>query len=380
MAVQVATPSVPIEAIASHADEVDREGRFPSEAVDALRDAGLLGLAVPQAFGGAGYGPGGAARVIEQVAAACSSTGMVYTMHVAATATLAAGTPVDDDGPKADALRAIGRGEQLSTLAYSERGTRSHFWAQASRARREDGGVVVDADKSWVTSANHADAYVLAVGAAGSDDPLVTDLYLVERTTPGIEPIGSFDGLGLRGNDSTPVRLRGVAIPDERRLGEPGSGFGQMLASTLPWFVLGSAACCVGLAETALGLALRHAATASFSHLGSSLRDLPTIRQRLAIGQVRLMETRALLEQTARLVEAGAPEAQLAVLAIKASAAEMAIAVTDGAMRVCGGAAFSRQLPLDRPFRDARAAAVMAPTTDVLRELIGRATTGLELF
>jgi alkylation response protein AidB-like acyl-CoA dehydrogenase len=95
---------------------------------------------------------------------------------------------------------------------------------------------------------------------------------------------------------------------------------------------------------------------------------------------VRLLETRALLAETARLVETGAPEAQLAILALKASGAEMAIAVTDEAMRVCGGAAYSRHLPLERLFRDARAAAVMAPTTDVLRDLLGRAITGLPLF
>jgi alkylation response protein AidB-like acyl-CoA dehydrogenase len=380
VAIATADVEVPVEAIAAAAAEVDRDARFPVEAVAALRESGLLGLPVPAAFGGPGAGAARIAAAIEQVSGACSSAGMVYTMHVCATATLAAGTPAGDDGPRAEALRAAAAGRMLLTLAYSEAGTRSHFWAQASRAVADGDGVRIDADKSFVTSAGHADAIVAAVGAPGSDDPLCTDLYLLDASASGIEVLGAFDGLGMCGNASAPVALRGVHATAERRLCAPGEGFAQMLAATLPWFVIGCAACCCGLAGTALRLACDHAGAARFSHLDSSLADLPTIRHRLAVAQVRLLETRALLAETVRLVEVGAPEAQLAILALKASGAEMAIAVTDEAMRVCGGAAYARQLPLERLFRDARAAAVMAPTTDVLRDLVGRAITGLPLF
>ena len=79
-------------------------------------------------------------------------------------------------------------------------------------------------------------------------------------------------------------------------------------------------------------------------------------------------------------LEVGAPEAQLGVLALKAAAAETAIEVTDAAMRVCGGAAYSRHLPLERLFRDARAASVMAPTTDLLLDFLGKSLTGRPLF
>ena len=104
------------------------------------------------------------------------------------------------------------------------------------------------------------------------------------------------------------------------------------------------------------------------------------MRARLASAQIDLMQTEALLHQTARQIDEGDPGAQLGVLALKAAAAEMAIRVTDEAMRACGGAAYSRQLPLERSFRDARAATIMAPTTDILRDLLGKAITGQELF
>ena len=100
------------------------------------RRAGLLGLAVPERFGGAGAGPTEIAEAVERIAGACASTGMVFVMHVVAMQTLAAGTADGEpDGPKHAALAAAARGEHLSTLAYSERGSRGHFWAQVSRAR-----------------------------------------------------------------------------------------------------------------------------------------------------------------------------------------------------------------------------------------------------
>jgi alkylation response protein AidB-like acyl-CoA dehydrogenase len=373
-----ALTAIPTDAITAHAAEVDRDARFPAEAIEALRDAGALGLAVPARLGGPGASARDLAEAVERVSGACGSTGMVYTMHLVATKTIAGVAP--DDGPLADTLAAIAAGEHLTTIAFSERGSRSHFWAQVSRAVAEPDGVRISADKSWVTAAERADSYVTAVGAPGAGDPLVTELYLVPAGAPGIEVLEPFDGLGMRGNGSSPVRFRGVRASVDRRLGEPGGGFGVMLEATLPWFVLGCGACCVGLAGAALELAAGHAASARLEHEGQALADLPTIRARLGQAKVRHEQARAYLDETARRLDEGDPAAQLSVLGLKAACAEMAIEVTDAAMRACGGAAYSRHLPLERIFRDARAAAVMAPTTDILVDLLGKTLTGRPLF
>ncbi len=375
-----ARSTLPLDVIRAHADAVDRSARFPAESVEALRAAGLLGLAVPAAYGGAGAGPIEIAETIEQISAACASTSMVFTMHVVATATLAAGTARDDDGPRGQALRDIAAGHHLTTLAYSERGSRSHFWAQVSRAEMAAGGVRINADKSWVTAAGHCDSIVAAVGAAGHTDPLMTELYLLDARDPGVQVQGVFDGLGMCGNASAPVALRDIVVGDDRRIGGAAGGFGTMMAATLPWFVLGCAACCSGIAGEALRLAVGHVATSRLEHLGETLADVQVVRSRLGEAQVRLLQARALLYQVAGQIAAGDRDAQIGVLALKTAAAEMAIVVTDEAMRVCGGAAFSRHLPVERHFRDARAAAVMAPTTDVLRDLLGSALTGRPLF
>lgn len=364
--------------IAAHSDSVDRESRFPGEAVAGLAEHGLLGLGVPADLGGPGGGPAEVVAAVERIASACSSTAMVYVMHAIATQTLLAGAA--ETGANRDVLREIGAGRHLTTLAFSEQATRSHFWAQASRAAADGAHVIVDARKSWVTSAGHADSYVTATGAPASSDALVTELYLIAADAPGITVGGPFDGLGLCGNASSAIEFAGVRVDTGRRLGAPASGMALMMEATLPWFVLGCAACCVGLAGAAVEMAAAHLRGARIEHLGTPLAGIAVNRARLAEAKIRHLQARALLLQVAGQVAAGHPDAQVGVLALKAAAAEMAIAVTDETMRVCGGAAFSRQLPLERLFRDARAATVMAPTSDVLRDMLGRALTGMPPF
>ena len=126
---------------------------------------------------------------------------------------------------------------------------------------------------------------------------------------------------------------------------------------------------------------MAHTTNAKFEHLKDSLVSaVPGIRARLAQMRLAIDSARAYLDRTLSRVEQGSPDAMLFVLGSKAIAAEMAISVTDNAMRVCGGAAFSRDLSIERNFRDARAASVMAPTTDVLYDFIGKAVAGLPLF
>jgi alkylation response protein AidB-like acyl-CoA dehydrogenase len=379
---EVFSRSLPIEEVAARAAAVDRDARFPRESVDGLARAGALGLAAPLRFGGGGAGPVEVVVAVEQVAAACASTGMVFVMHVVAVQTVAAGIAEEEpDGPKHATLAAAARGEQLLTVAYSERGSRGHFWAQVSRARPEaDGGVVIDADKSFATSAGEADAYVLACGAPDSDDPLATELFLVPADSAGLEQAAPFDGLGMRGNASAPLRVRGLRASDDQRLGAPGGGFGLMLEATLPWFALGSAACSVGIAGAALAAAIEHATGARFEHLGSTLADVPGIRARLAEARIRYDQARAHLYAVARDVAEDRPEAQLGVLAVKAAAAEMAVDVCDLCLRIGGGMAYAKHGPLERHFRDARAASVMAPTTELLHDFLGKALCGQEVF
>jgi alkylation response protein AidB-like acyl-CoA dehydrogenase len=361
--------------IKPHADEVDAEARFPREAIEALGKAGFLGLTIAPEFGGMGQGLRVATAVLDEIGQRCASTGMVYLMHLAGVSCYNAAP--DKTG---NYLRAAARGEHLSTLAWSERGSRSHFWAPMSEAARNNGAYVLTADKSWVTSAGHAASYVVSTKSPSASGPLDTMLFVVQGDDPGLSVAGPWSGLGMRGNASSPMRLEQVSVGAERVLTEPGKGMDMMLGVVLPWFQLGNAAICVGISEAAVQATQGHLSGSRFQHLGSTLADLPTLRAALAQMRIDTDKARAHLVSVLDAVESGAPSAMLLVLESKAVAAETALKVTDVAMRSCGGAAFSKHLGIERNFRDARAPAVMAPTSDQLYDFIGKALLGMELF
>lgn len=363
------------EHLSPHAATVDAEGRFPSEAIQALGDAKLLGLTIPTEFGGMGQGLRVAAAALDEIGQRCASTGMIYLMHLCGCACYAASPHV-----ARDAMREAAAGKHLSTLAWSERGSRSHFWAPVSQATRQNGRVVLNAEKSWVTSAGEADGYVVSTRTAGGEKPMDSVLYFVKRDDAGVSVAGPWNALGMRGNASAPMTLRDCAIDADRALCAEGEGFNTMIGVVLPWFQLGNAAISIGISEAATTATQSHLTAKRFEHLNSPLSELPNLRGRLAQMRIETDKARAHLASAIDAAESGSPSAMLLVLESKAAAADTALRVTDLGMQTCGGAAFSRHLSLERNFRDARAAVVMAPTTDVIHDFIGRALCGMELF
>jgi len=356
----------------------DKEGRFSVEAIAAFGPAGLLGLMLPEEVGGAALGPRTFAAVVATLAEADASVAMVYLMHVCAAATIAAARAAATVTPT---LKDIAAGRHLSTLAFSETGSRSHFWAPLSRARRNGAGVYLTARKSFVTSAGHAHSYVVSSLAPEGKGPTDSTLYLVSADAPGLSTAGPWDGLGMRANASAPMSLEDCAVPPTQQLTEDGAGFPAMLQVVLPLFNLGSAAVSLGLCRAAVAATATHLKTARFEHLGQSLGEsLPTLRAQLATMQIETDGLAARLDDLVDHLERPRDTTMLRVLECKAAAGDTAIGVTSTAMRVCGGAAFSKQLGIERVFRDAHAGAVMAPTGDVLREFIGKAVLGIPLF
>jgi alkylation response protein AidB-like acyl-CoA dehydrogenase len=355
------------------ARQVDAEGTFPRQAVTALGDAGFLGLTSSAEVGGAGKGLREAAQVIEQLARSCGSTAMVVTMHYCATAVIEA------HGPRA-VREAIARGDHLSTLAFSEAGSRSHFWVPLSTATDLDGSgrIALDAKKSWVTSAGEADSYVWSSRPLQGDG--LSSIWLVPAGSAGLQLAGSFDGLGLRGNASRPMSADGLAVDRTAMLGADSAGFEVMMGTVLPNFQVLNAAMSVGLMESAIAGTANHATATRFEHLGQTFADQPVVRLQIARMRITADQARALRDDAISAIESGRPDAQLRVLEVKAAASEAALAVTDTAMRVCGGSAFRKEVGVERNFRDARAASVMAPTTQALLDFIGKAECGMPLF
>ena len=357
-------------AAAARAVEVDR-GSFPDATLKALGDAGLLGLVSATSVGGKGLGMAEAALVVERLARECGSTAMVVSMHYAATAL------IEQHGPE-DVRRAIAAGKHLTTLAFSEPGSRSQFWASLNTAKRDGDGVVITGKKSFVTSAHHASSYVWSTKPMAGGE--LSSLWLMPARTAGLRVDGAFDGLGLRGNDSAPATAEGVKLPFGARLGDDGAGFGLMMSIVLPWFNVLNASVSAGLMEAAVGRTAKHVSATQFEHAGSAIVDLPTVRAFVARMRIKTDQTKALNADTLAAIAGGRADATLRVLESKAAAGEAAAEVGDLAMRVCGGAAFRKDVAVERVFRDSRAALVMGPTTDALYDFIGKAVCGLPLF
>jgi len=353
--------------VGPQAAEIDREGRYPSDAMTALADAGLLGLVSAKQVGGMGESHRAAALVVEELARHCGSTAMVVLMHYAATAVI--------ESFGAEKVRTqIAAGHYITTLAFSEVGSRSMFWLPTSTCV----GGRLDARKSWVTSASHADGYVWS--SKPMDAEGLSTIWLVPASAEGLTVGPAFDGLGLRGNDSRPVTAEGVPVSEDARLGPDGGGFDIMLGLVLPYFQVMSGAFSVGTADAATLAAAAHAGETRFEHLDQSLAENLVVRSNVARMRVHTDQVWTLLLDAIEALEVERPDAILRVLEIKAAASEMASTVTALGMRVCGGAAFRKEVGVERNFRDAQAATVMAPTTDTLYDFLGRVLCGLPLF
>lgn len=360
------------DVVAPAAAEVDAAGAYPRAAVDALGRAGLLGLISAPEVGGSGEGHRAATAVVQAVAEHCGSTAMVLMMHYCGAAVIEAFGPTD-------VRERIAAGDYVTTLAFSEAGSRSMFWAPMSAAVAGAADIVrLDAQKSWVTSAGHADGYVWSSKPMAAEG--ASTVWLVPAGAEGLKIGAPFDGLGLRGNSSSPISASGVEVPASAMLGTDGGGFDVMLGTVLPYFQVMSAGFSVGTANSAATKTAVHATATRFEHLDQALADSPVVRADIARMRIGTDAAEALLLDTLTALETAGADATLRVLEVKALASETAIDVTDLAMRVCGGAAFRKEVGVERNFRDSRAASVMAPTTEALYDFIGRIACGLPLF
>ncbi|MFN4258338.1 MAG: acyl-CoA dehydrogenase family protein [Gemmataceae bacterium] len=366
-----AVERIACDVVGPAAAETDQLARFPQAGIDALRQAGLLGLISAPDVGGQGQPLRAAAAICERLARECPSTAMIVTMHYCATAI------VEHFGAE-DLRRAIAEQGKLLTLAFSESGSRSHFWVPVSTATPNGNGVKLNAVKQLITAAGHADYYIWSSRPAVAEG--LSSIWVVPSTAEGLSIPAPFEGMGLRGNASSPIIAKDVTIPLANRLGEDGKGFDMMMGVVLPWFSLLNGSVSLGMMEGVIVRAVQHVTTSKYAYNGAALAELPQVRGHIARMRIKTDLMRGFLLDALDAVEQGRPDATLRVLETKAAGAETSLEVHDLAMRVCGGAAFRKDVAVERFFRDSRASTVMAPVTDALYDFIGKAACGLPLF
>ena len=356
------------------ASEIDRTRQYPTAGLKALGQAGLLGLMVPQQYGGLGGDLQSLALTCEEVGRGCASTGMTYLMHQCGAFLIAAKANAEQ-GERF--LRPMAKGEAIGTLAFSERGTGAHFYNPEIRARKNSNGFILDGRKSFVTSGGHADLYPMLVRATGDQG---LDVLVVPKTSHGLGFEGEWDGMGMAGNASIALTMQDVHVPKTNIIGDEGEGQALVFNVVAPSFLLGLAGVNVGIAQAALDAALDHAKTRTYPPDNKPLAAIQAIQFYIAEMSAAVDSARALLGRAAAAADGGEPTALLLVIESKIVATEAAIAVTNLAMQVCGGQGYTRRLPVERHLRDARAGSVMAPTNEVLKEWLGKSLAGLPLF
>jgi alkylation response protein AidB-like acyl-CoA dehydrogenase len=367
------------DVIRPSAERHDQTAAFPRENLEALAKHGWNGVLFPKELDGLGLNHVAFAIAAEEIAAADASTGLIYVMHVsAAQAIYLFGT----DDQKQRWVRAARQGK-LGTFSTSERATGGHFWHNLSQAKRSGKDYVIDLEKSFTTSAGHADFYVLTTQTPNAAKPSDITWFILDGTHPGIKP-GAWEALGVRANHSGSLRVDNVLVPEKDRLGKEGQGKEIMFDGGSPSYLLGLGAVWHGVARGALEETTAYATRTVHRDFNQRLADYQVLRQELGRSKILVESLRPWQEALASRLDAyqaaGKPQGELVLplVEFKVHAAEVAAQVTRTGLDVSGGYGYKKG-PLERYFRDARAGVVMGPSNNIAREWLGKSLVGLPL-
>ncbi len=369
------THQVATEVVAPRSEQVDREARWPREGLQALQEAGLAGLVIPESAGGLGQGLYALAQVCEILGQECASTAMCFGMHCVGAAVLAAKATPDQQHRF---LEPIAQGRHLTTLSLSEPGTGTHFYLPQTELRSlGPDRYQVTGTKAFVTNGGCADSYVVsAVAADAGAPPGQFSCVVVPQDAPGLQWGAPWDGMGLRGNSSRSLDLQAVAVPRQDLLGEEGDQIWYVFHVITPYFLTAMAGTYLGVASAAINQARDWMVSRHYTNSGSSLAQLPVLQHQLGTLWGVLERTRRLVYYAARSFDADEPDGLASLFTAKAEMADCVVHVVNEAMTLTGGSAYRSNSLLHRLMRDARAAHVMSPTTDLLRIWTGRALLG----
>lgn len=357
---------------AKEAPVADKEGKWVAATMQALQDAKLTGLVVPAEHGGMGQGLYALVRICEALGQAYASAGLCFGMHCVGSAVIAAkATPWQQK----IYLEPIAAGKHLTTLALSEPGTGAHFYfPQTTLSALSDNAFLINGGKTFVTNGSHAHSYVLSTMAASDEaSPDQFSCIVLNEGTEGMKWGKPWNGLGMRGNSSKALQLHHVRIDANHILGAKGDQLWYVFNVVAPYFLIAMAGTYLGIAVRALAEAKKSLEGRTYLHNGINLAQVPLLQHRLGTMWARVESIRQLIYNAAVLGDKGDPAAVIHILSAKAAVAACAVDTVNDAMTLAGGIGYQGNGILGMLLRDARAADVMSPTTDLLYTWIGRA-------
>jgi butyryl-CoA dehydrogenase len=355
------------------AAELDKTSRWPSEIVAEMGALGLLGMAVPQAYGGAGMDTLSYALAMEEVSAACASCGVIMSVNNSLFC-----DPVHKFGSEEQRRRVlapVARGDKLGCFGLTEPMSGSDAQTMTTGAEKTSRGWVLNGAKNWITNGPHANwILVFAVtdrggggsGSGGTAPRLKHTAFLVEQGTPGYTQNAVDHKLGIHAAHSCTVFFDNCEVPDENVLGPVGEGF-KVAMATLDGGRIGIACQAIGIARAAFQASVGYAKERK--SFGVPIAQHQAIQFMLADMATQIDAARLLTWRAAKMKDEGVRHTTESSIA-KLYASEMATRVTHKAIQIHGGYGYSTEFPVERHYRDARITEIYEGTSEIQRIVI----------
>ncbi len=363
--------------IAPRAAEYDESGAFPIDNVRKMGALGFMGIEVPEEYGGVGMDALAYALVMEEISKADASHGTIVSVN---NSLYCKGiTMFGTEAQKQAWVTPVASGEQIGAYSLTEPMSGSDAGNMASRAVLNEAGThyIINGRKSWVTSAPYADRIILFTMTEPEQKHRGITAFLIETDHPGFSRGKTEPKLGIRASATSEIIFDNYECPLENVLGGVGQGF-KIAMTVLDYGRIGIAAQALGIAEAALEASIAYAQEREA--FGQKIGQFQMIQQKLADMKCRVEASRLLVYQAA--LEAARAKKSGERITLPASiaklyASETALYVTTEAIQIHGGMGYSKEMPLERYFRDAKITQIYEGTSEIQRMVIARHLTGL---
>ena len=361
--------------IAPIAAEFDESGDFPYESIKKMAAMGFMGIEVPEEYGGAGMDTLAYVLALEEIAKVDASHAVIMSVNNSLFnyGILKFGT----EEQKQKYLRAVASGEAIGAYSLTEPMSGSDAGTMRSRAVREGDYYILNGRKSWVTSGPVADYVVVFMMTEPEKKHKGITAFIVDTNTPGFTRGKKEPKLGIRASATSELLFENVRVPVENRLGEEGEGF-KIAMTVLDAGRIGIAAQALGIAEAAYEASRQYVTEreafgkpiGAFQGTGFKIADMKT---RIEAARLLIYQAALAKEQSKTTGKRFSLEAAMA----KLFASETAMFVTHAAVQIHGGMGYSKELPVERYFRDAKITEIYEGTSEIQRLVISRLETGL---
>ncbi|MGA4541355.1 acyl-CoA dehydrogenase family protein [Uniformispora flossi] len=352
--------------IAPFAADVDEAGRFPQEALDALRAADLTAVHIPEEYGGAGADALATVIVIEEVARVCASSSLLPAVNKLGTMPLILS---GSEELKQRYLTPVAAGEAMFSYCLSEPEAGSDAASMRTRAVRDGDFWVLDGVKRWITNAGVSEYYTVMAVTDPDKRSKGISAFVVEKSDEGVSFGAPEKKLGIKGSPTREVYLDRVRIPADRMIGAEGTGFATAMA-TLDHTRVTIAAQALGIAQGALDYAKQY--VQERKQFGKAIAEFQGIQFMLADMAMKLEAARALTYQAAAKSERGDDDLTFFGAAAKCYASDVAMEITVDAIQLLGGYGYTRDYPVERMMRDAKITQIYEGTNQVQRIVMAR--------